>query len=281
MYPGEITPDDVVREFAGFGLNSLPIIILDEFDKLVDIDAKKLMSYTISAVSDDKSCNVTILVVGVAEDVGPLVEEHSSISRNIVEIKMPRMSRWEMDQIIEQRYPRVAVTIDEATRGSIINLSRGLPEYVHFLARDAAKNAVGQRRLNVTGDDVGIAIKNMMKGADQTSEDAYNKAVHSNEKNNLYRQVLLACALTQTDDLGRFTPSDVLEPLTELLGRQIKIANFFPHVEAFCATERGSIMEKKGARQAYKYRFKEPKMQPYILMKGIADGLIPSKGTLK
>jgi hypothetical protein len=86
--------------------------------------------------------------------------------------------------------------------------------------------------------------------------------------------VLLACALAKNDDLGRFIPSDVLGPLQSVLGRSIKIANFFPHIEAFCGTERGSIIEKKGVPKAYKYRFKEPKMQPYVIMKGVADDLI-------
>lgn len=280
LYKGQITPDDVVRELSNFSLNTLPIIILDEFDKFVDVEFKKLMSHTIKAVSDDKTANATIVLVGVAEDVALLVEEHNSISRNITEIKMPRMSKKEMDEIIDQRYPKVAITIEDDARHNIVNLARGLPEYVHFLARDAARCAVRNKRLNVTSSDVSVAIKNMMESADQTSEDAYNAAVLSNKKNNLYKQVLLACALAKSDDLGRFTPSDVLAPLTNVLGRQIKIANFFGHIEAFCGTERGSIMEKKGARQAYKYRFREPKMQPYVLMKGVADNLIPAEAIL-
>ena len=275
LYPGQITPDDVVRELSNFGLNTLPIIILDEFDKFVDIESKKLMSHTLKAVSDDKTANATIVLVGVAEDVALLVEEHHSISRNITEIKMPRMSKKEMDEIIDQRYPKVEITIEDKARHNIVNLARGLPEYVHFLARDAARCAVQNHRLNVNAGDVQVAIRNMMQSADQTSEDTYSIAVLSNKKNNLYKQVLLACALAKTDDLGRFTPSDVLAPLTKILGRQIKIANFFGHIEAFCAPERGGIMEKKGARQAYKYRFKEPKMQPYVLMKGVADNIIP------
>jgi hypothetical protein len=275
LYPGQITPDDVVRELAGFGLNTLPIIILDEFDKFSDVESKKLISHTIKAVSDDKTCNATIVIVGIAEDVAILVEEHSSISRNITEIKMPRMSRPEMDEIIDQRYPKVGLSLETEARSNILNLARGLPEYVHFLARDAAKSAIQARRLDVNAGDVGVAIRNMMKNADQTSEDAYNTAILSNKKNNLYKQVLLSCALARTDDMGRFTPSDVLPPLTRILGRQIKIANFFPHIEAFCTEERGAILEKKGARQAYKYRFREPKMQPYVLMKGVATNLVP------
>lgn len=275
MYPGDITPDDVVRELAGFGLNTLPIIILDEFDKFTDLESKKLISHTLKAVSDDRTSNATIVIVGVAEDVAVLIEEHNSISRNITEIKMPRMSRVEMIELIDQRYPKVGLQLDTKAKENILHLARGLPEYVHFLARDAGKTAIKDRRLNVVADDVGVGIRNMMKSADQTSEDAYNTAVLSNKKNNLYKQVLLSCALANTDDLGRFIPSDVLPPLTKILGRQIKIANFFPHIEAFCSPERGGILEKKGSRQAYKYRFKEPKMQPYVLMKGLADNIVP------
>jgi hypothetical protein len=104
---------------------------------------------------------------------------------------------------------------------------------------------------------------------------AFVKAVLSNKPNNLYKQVLLGCALAKGDDLGRFIPSDVLHPLTAILGRPIKIANFFPHIEAFCDAERGCILEKKGVPKAYKYTFKEPKMQPYVLMRGVADEIIP------
>lgn len=281
MYPGEITPDDVVRELSGFGLNTLPIIIIDEFDKFSDLPSKRLMSHTVKAISDDRSANATIVLVGVAEDVGVLVEEHASISRNITEILMPRMSRPEMDEIIDQRYPQVEMAIDGAARNSIISLSRGLPEYVHFLARDAGKAALRDRRLNVRREDVTGAITNMMESSDQSSTEAYELAVASNKKNNLYKQVLLACALTEpADHLGRFTPTDVLKPLTQLLQREIKIANFFPHIEAFCGADRGSILEKKGVTQAYKYRFREPKMQPYVLMKGVALGMIPAERLL-
>jgi Cdc6-like AAA superfamily ATPase len=273
-YAGDIGPDDVVREMSNFSLNSYPIIILDEFDKFTDIGAKKLVSHTLKALSDSGSSNATIIIVGVAEDVNVLVEEHASIARNITEIKMPRMSSDEMIQIIDQRYPKVGFELEKRSLDNIISLARGLPEYVHFLGRDAAVNAARLRRLQVGANDVDFAIRNMIKTSEQTSGDVYEKAILSNKKNNLYKQVLLACALAKNDDLGRFIPSDVLLQLESILGRPIKIANFFPHIEAFCAAERGSILEKKGAPKAYKYRFKEPKMQPYVIMKGVADDLI-------
>lgn len=279
-YPGEITPDDVVRELNAFSLNTLPIIILDEFDKFTDIGGKRLMSRTIKNISDDRSSNATDVLVGVAEDINVLVEERGSISRNITEIKMPRMSQTEMEEVIDQRYPQVELKLAPDARKSIISLARGLPEYVHFLGRDAARSALRDHRLLVNNDDVRHAIEKMMETSDQTSEETYETAVASNKQHNLYKHVLLACALAQADDLGRFRPSDVRPILTDILEREIKIANFFPHMEAFCTPERGSILEKKGSTQAFKYRFREPKMQPYVLMKSVAKGLIPAEKIL-
>jgi Cdc6-like AAA superfamily ATPase len=279
-YAGEITPDDVVRELNGFGLNTLPIIILDEFDKFTDEPGKRLMSHTIKSISDDRASIATVVLVGVAEDINLLVEEHGSISRNLTEIKMPRMSKAEMEEVIDQRYPKVGMELAPDARKSIINLARGLPEYVHFLGRDAARSALRDHRLLVNNEDVRHAIEKMMETSDQTSEEAYETAVASNKTHNLYKHVLLGCAMADADDLGRFRPSDVLPELTNILGREIKIANFFPHIEAFCAPERGCILEKKGTTQAFKYRFKEPKMQPYVLMKSVAKGLIPPERIL-
>ncbi len=280
-HQGEITPDDVVRELGNFSLNTLPIIILDEFDKLADVASKRLISHTIKSMSDDRANMATIVIVGVAEDVNLLIEEHASISRNIAEIKMPRMTEEEMNGILDLRYPRVGITIQDDARHVIISLSRGLPEYVHFLGRDAARNAIKSQRLVVQRADALVAIDGMVKNSDQTTDEAYSKAVLSNKRNNLYRQVLLACAIAKRDDLGRFIPSDVLPPLTKILGRNIKIANFFPHLEAFCETERGAILEKKGAPKAYKYRFKEPKMQPYVVMRSFTDQLLPPEDIME
>lgn len=201
-YPGNIGPDDVVRELSSFSLNTYPIIILDEFDKFTDINGKRLISHTLKALSDAGSSNATIVIVGVAEDVNLLIEEHASIARNITEIKMPRMSPDEMIEIINQRYPKVGFSIGRGPLDNIVNLARGLPEYVHFLGRDAAVNASRQERLIVQTNDVDAAIRNMIRTSEQTSGDTYGVAVLSNKKNNLYKQVLLACALARNDDLA-------------------------------------------------------------------------------
>nr|WP_284145391.1 ATP-binding protein [Xanthobacter aminoxidans] len=272
-YEDSIFPDDVVNELSNFSLNHDPIVVFDEFDKITDQELKSLMSHTLKALSD-RGVNCTILIVGVAEDINVLISEHSSVERNLTEIKMPRMSPVEMNQILDKIIPKLGMKIDGDSRWKIVTLSRGLPTYVHYLGREAVKAAVSRRSLKIQEIDVNIAISALIELSDQSTRSAYAEAVHSNKKNNLYKEVLLACAICNTDDEGRFTPSDVIEPLSKILGKRVTIANFQNHLNAFVEAVRGGILEKKGLTRAFKYRFREPKMQPYVIMRGMSDGFL-------
>jgi hypothetical protein len=39
--------------------------------------------------------------------------------------------------------------------------------------------------------------------------------------------------------------------------------------------ERGPILIRRGTERQYRYRFSDPMMQPYILMRGMREGIIP------
>jgi len=270
LYSAEILPDDITREMSNFSLNQMPVVVFDEFDKIIDANAKKLVSHAMKALSD-RGINCTVLIVGVAEDVDNLISEHASVERNITEIKMPRMSTSEMNQILEKIIPKLGMEIEADARWKIVTLARGLPTYVHQLGKDSVKSAVRRQSVIIQENDVNDAIHHLIGQSDQTVKKAYLSAIHSNKKNNLYKEVLLACAISNTDDEGRFTPSDLVEPLSKILDRRVTIANFQKHLNAFSEDERGSILEKKGHTKAFKYRFKEPKMQPYVIMRGMDE----------
>jgi len=156
-YPDEIEPDDVVREIGRFAEQTHPIIVFDEFDRITDQSTKRVMSHTIKALSDT-GITATIVLVGVADDINSLVEEHASVTRNISEIKMPRMSTDELNLILSNRYVKVGMAIDGDARWKIVALSRGLPEFVHSLGRSAALHAIGEKRLKITESDVDAAF---------------------------------------------------------------------------------------------------------------------------
>jgi Cdc6-like AAA superfamily ATPase len=277
-YPGEIMPDDIRREFQDiFGPNDLPIIIIDEFDKARESSDKRiheLMANTIKHLSD-YSINATIILIGVADDVNDLIGEHPSITRCIEQIPMPRMNQSELREIIDKRVPRLGMKMDGDAYFKIVELSRGLPSYVHLLGLYATQAAIRRESLTIAEDDVDAAIQRALEKTQESTQADYNAAVHSNRSDSLYRHVLLACALAKPDERGQFSPSAVVEPLSDILNRQVRIDAFQQHLLKFLEKDRGAVLVRRGKERAYKFRFRDPMMQPYVIMRGIEDKLIP------
>jgi Cdc6-like AAA superfamily ATPase len=273
-YSNAITPDDVVIELSGFSANAIPIIILDEFDSLKDRDLRNSIANTIKNLSDT-SALATIIAVGVADSVSDLIDEHESIERCLRQIPMPRMDAGELKEIIEKRLPRLAMKIRPEALAFIVGLSRGLPHYAHLFGQQAAKGALRSRNLTIDIVHVEKALPACISETAQTIREKHHKATISPRAGNIYKQVLLAAALTQVDELGYFAPVDLRRPLARLLDREdAPVSLYGQHLKALCENDRGNILEQTGTSRKYRYRFPEPMMQPFILMQGLAYRLV-------
>jgi hypothetical protein len=54
----------------------------------------------------------------------------------------------------------------------------------------------------------------------------------------------------------------------------MEIPSFAMHLNAFSSASRGPVLKKDGVLRKFRYRFTNPLLQPYVLMRGIKDGLI-------
>ena len=249
LYDKSITPDDVRRELARmFKPNYIPILIIDEYNEIKDVNARNLMSHTLKALSDD-GVNVTVVIVGVADDVNELIANHPSVQRCLAQVRMPRMTPLELDEILENRLSYLGVQIADRAQERIVGLSRGLPSYVHNLGLEAVKSAAHRKHIEIDDSDVDLAIQQVLKKTEQSNGAAYAQAVHSNRSEALYRPILLACALAPSDDeAGHFVAQSVSEPLRQLLKRNVSIATFDDQLKAFTTADRGSILVRRGRR---------------------------------
>lgn len=78
-----LRPTDVRRCLAQCSPNSIPIIIVDEFNEIEDEEAKLLTSNLIKEMYD-YGLSATILLVGVAENIGELLDDYKSVGRALV-----------------------------------------------------------------------------------------------------------------------------------------------------------------------------------------------------
>jgi hypothetical protein len=179
----------------------------------------------------------------------------------------------ELEEIVMSRLSVLGMEISADALWKVVNLSRGLPAYVHNLGQSSAKNAILKRRLRIEESDVDLAIDKVLQLIGQSSLTKYLRATQSSHARNLYRQILVACALAITDDDGYFQPQKVCVPLSKMLNKDMKISAFQRHLPEFASPERGNILTKSEGKRA-RYRFTDAIMQPYCILKGIEQGFI-------
>lgn len=268
--PKSITPDSIRHFLSNLSQGALPILILDEFDRLPQ-GVKVAFADMIKNLSDH-AVGATIVLVGVADSIDDLIREHQSVERALVQIRMPRMSVQEIEEIVNNGLQRLGMSIDEDAMTRITMLSQGLPHYTHLLARDSARGALSKGDLHVTLGIVDSAIQKALEDAQQSIRSAYHKATMSPRKNNLFADVLLACALAPTDELGFFAAQDLRNPMKNVTGKKYEIPSYAQHLNEFCDPKRGPILTKTGAKRRFRFRFVNPLLQPFIIMQGFAAG---------
>jgi Archaeal ATPase. len=269
---GDKTIDPNQLRFLFRDLQNKIIIIIDEFDRIEDQGTKRLVADTIKNFSD-YALDTTFVLVGVADSVNELIAEHLSVERALVQVQMPRMSRKELRLIVDMGLKKLGMTIKEEAMERILKLSQGLPHYTHSLGFYAAQSAISAGRDTVLIADVDKATAEAIHQAQQSIKESYHKAVTS-PRGNLYPQVLLACAMAANDERGYFAAGSIKEPLSKILKKNTEISAFNRHLKEFCDKSRGPIIQKVGSPRRYRYRFANPLMEPFVIMKGLTEGLI-------
>lgn len=271
--PDKASPNDVRRIFSTIPKSVNVLVIFDEFDRLTSQAITGLMADTIKALSDS-AVRVTILIVGVAESVDTLIENHASVERALVQVALPRMSKDEIEQILDKGFTRLGMSIEKKPKLELVSLSQGLPYITHLLGLHVSRVALDDQRLTVTEKDLDRGIKNALDQWQQSVKSAYYRAVLSSQPGNIFQQVLLACAMAETDDFGYFTATSIKSPLKTITGKDYDIPSFSNHLKEFSEPKRGQIIDRVGQTRRFRYRFVSPLMKPFIVMKGYSDGLL-------
>jgi hypothetical protein len=268
-FADEFTPENI--RYAAGRLDPPALIVIDELDRVADDDGLTLLADTIKTLSDHL-VPTTLLLVGVARSLSDLVGEHESIVRNLAQIEMPRMSRKELAEIVHKGCEGCRLRVDDEAVTKIVDLSAGLPHYTHLLALQAGQRVVQDDRSTITLADLDAAIPAAVEK--HTIQSAYLTAIRSTRSDNLYRQVLLACALAPKNRLGFFTAGSIREPLEVITGRWIDIPAFARHLARFLEPARGCVLQREGEPRNYFYRFADPMLAPYVILNGLAERLI-------
>jgi hypothetical protein len=143
-----------------------------------------------------------------------------------------------------------------------------------MLALHTAKFALGRESLVITRDDVKAGISRSLEQWHQSIVTTYYNATKSHQPDHLYKEVLLACALAEVDEKSYFTAAAVRGPLRMIARPELDIPNFARHLKQFSEQQRGNVLVREGETRRIRYRFANPLMRPYIIMRGVSEGLL-------
>jgi Cdc6-like AAA superfamily ATPase len=255
-----ITPADIEQIVGPFQQFHF-LFIFDEFDNLTVNKARSAFSDLIKSLSDNLG-NITIVIVGIADNVENLIANHQSLERCLMQIKMPRMSDEELNEIITKGFETLQIKIPDAIKQKIITFSSGFPHYTHLLCKFCAKEAIKREADEVSTEDLNEAIRLSVENTSEQSRIAYKKAILSSSSKSQWKEVLFACALANTDEFDRFSTNDVQKEFSTLTNKTR--ASITYNLGKFCSEERGNILEKVGAGRNFKYRFLNPMIKAFI-----------------
>ena len=269
------TPGEVLNVLASVGSGCHLVITLDEFDRLPAGDVQRLMADTIKTLSDNK-IQATLIIVGVGDSVGKLVEGHESVGRHLVEVPLPRMSREELEKIVSDRLSELGLTIAGDALRCVSLVCAGLPYFTHLLGQHAVCAAIDDWSKHVTKPHVDAAMKLAIEDSEREMKSAYYEATRSRHPKSTFRTTLAACALTQQDDFGYFMAANVLDAFRQMASTRgaRQISDFATHLNRFCEKEKGGILECVGSKHQRRYRFSNPLMQPFVIIRSLDAQII-------
>ena len=274
IHSKNITPDSVRRILTIMARDLLTILIFDEFDRLQE-GPRRAFADMIKSLSDHAVYS-TIVLVGVGDTVDQLIEDHQSVARSLVQIQMTRMSQAEIASILDTGLARLEMSATHNAKQQVVLLAKGLPHYAHLIALHATRAALGAKSLVMNEQHVEAAIEQALQNAQQSIRSAYHRATTSPRKDNLFADVLLACALADVDELGTFAALDVRDPMQRITKKDYGISSFAQHLRDFSDRKRGQVLIKSGEKRRFRYRFTDPLLQPFVIMMGVTSRRLPA-----
>ena len=254
--------------FLENGLSLAPeklIVIFDEFDRLGESFNQMQFVDQIKNISDNYS-GVTLVFVGVAENVNSLIGKHPSIERNLKQIHLPAMTYEELKNICITGLQKAEMGMEDDVIEQIVKFSCGFPHFVHLLCLNSCKFAVFEQKEEVDKQHLNLAVQQSVDETSESLREAYQKATLAT-KDNIFPQVLWACSRVSEDENGTFQANDLVGILSEILEKQIQIQGFSYHLGKLCSKERGNILVSVGPSNRKRYKFKVPLMKAFVKLK--------------
>jgi uncharacterized protein len=250
----------VVSKLAS-SYKSPPVIIIDEFDQISEIEARRTVANFFKAVSDQE-VPLRFIICGIGDSLDAMIGEHMSTGRLLAPLKLEPISVTARGEIILAAAKEMGVKIDRETLIRSATISDGFPYYVHLIGEHLFWQMYDDEQdvLISTPHHFDAALKAASEMAEPNLKHTYERATLKYKTD--YEEVLWSVA---DDSLLQRQVTEIYEKsylrLMERPGKKpMSKKTFTNRIAALCDSQTG-VLEAKGNGW---YQFKESRLRGYV-----------------
>jgi AAA ATPase domain len=248
-----------------------PVIIVDEFDQITGLDARRTVASFVKAVSEEE-VPLRFIICGIGHSLDAMIGQHLSTGRLLAPLKLQAILPGARMKILKSAASQLGVEIDNDSLHRASAISDGFPYYIHL---------VGEHlfwQMHDDTDPVTVSSPRHFDGAllaaaemaEPNLKVAYEKATQKYK--NDYEEVLWSVA----DD------SDLRRQVTDIYNKSylrimelrkkkpLAKTTFYSRMGMLSKTGNGSVLETTGAGW---YQFRENRLRGYVRLVAERNGI--------
>lgn len=237
------------------------LLIVDEFDRVVDQSTRTRFADTIKQVSD-RGAPINFVIVGVSDSLEELLGRHPSIQRNVVSVPLPLLSDAEIQEILDIGSRGADLIFPPHVRSAIVALARGVPYIAQLLGLHAGDRALARGAGEVDEADLIASIQQATAEIDPRVAIIYEQLTRGG-RDGAVRDALYLAAAGEQDRFARFTVSE--EP------DAVYVAGHPVHHDVWHKLVQSGAVRACTSAGYGVYMFAEPMLPHYILLRSVIE----------
>lgn len=254
--PNTVSPSFIAEKLSTYR----GVLFIDEFDSLSKT-VKENVGEVIKLLSDNLS-PFKLLVVGIGNSIADLLAGNASITRNIRQIKLNRMSPTEIIEIVSNGSKKIKIEYNQDVIIKIVEISAGYPHFTHLLALKSGEICIKQEKSKVLMEHLIESISDTVRDSEEYLQYSWNTTMQT-VSSELYMQILIVCA---SIDGNEIRAKELREQLKKQFNIEIMQSALNPYLAKLIADDESHILHRiaKGV-----YRFSDPRMPSFVKIQAI------------
>ncbi len=271
--PKNINDALAILEYIAEKRPGRPMILIDEFDRIVDQRQRAFFAELIKNASTLQN-EVKFLFCGIGEDINSLLGHHESVGRYFVPLELERLCVDDLWKILCNTAKRLGVEIPQETLYRVSIISDGFPHFVHLIGQCLFWSMNDDDRIVSQSNAAHYrsAIAKALRESEPSLRLGYQKATEKTKNQLQYEEALWALAdIAETRrQISRIYETSYLRISAARSSDPMERKTLNARLQALRRPNHGSIVVGHGAGW---FSFREGVMRGYVRLKAECEGV--------